>query len=156
GKILLVAGNDANQLVTAARALATGNMLLQGTTILVPEYHLPPARAADDAPLWLKTERISPFWDYSESPELQSDGSGPLAVYLRLPPDLYYGERQNIPLRMDYRYNAIPLANGSTLRVSANGSLVNELPLPHENNPKRSLSYDVAVPVSNMRPSANT
>jgi cellulose synthase (UDP-forming) len=57
---------------------------------------------------------------------------------------------------MDYRYNAVPLANGSTLRVSANGSLVNELPLPHENNPKKTLAYNVAVPLANMRPFANT
>ena len=156
GKILIVAGDDPDQLITAARAVATGNMMLQGTTIHIQGYRLPQPRKADDAPLWLKTDGLSPFWDYSGNPELQSDGSGPLPVYLRLPPDLYYGDLQNIPLHMDYRYNSIPLANASTLRVSANGSLVNELPLPHDNNPKKTLAYDVAVPVSNMRPSANT
>jgi cellulose synthase (UDP-forming) len=156
GKLLIIAGEDADQLLTAARGVATGNMMLQGTTIRISEYQLPQPREADDAPLWLKTDRISPFWDYSGNPELQSDGSGPLPVYLRLPPDLYYGDRRNIPLHMDYRYNAIPLANGSTLRVTANESLVNELPLPHESNPKKTLAYDVSVPVSNMRPSANT
>jgi cellulose synthase (UDP-forming) len=156
GKVLVIAGEDADQLITAARTVATGNMMLQGTAIRISEYQLPQPREADDAPLWLKTDRISPFWDYSGNPELQSDGSGPLPVYLRLPPDLYYGDKSNIPLHMDYRYNAIPLANGSTLRVSANGSLVNELPLPHESNPEKTLAYDVLVPVSNMRPSANT
>jgi cellulose synthase (UDP-forming) len=156
GKLLIIAGDDADQLITAARAVATGNMMLQGTTIKVGEYRLPNVRAADDAPLWLSTDRISPFWDYSGNPELQSDGSGPLPVYLRLPPDLYYGDRTNIPLHVDYRYNAIPLANGSTLRVTANGALVNELPLPHEDNPKRTLAYDASVQVANIRPSANT
>ena len=156
GKVLIVAGDNADQLVTAARSVATGNMMLQGTTVHVGEYQLPRPREADDAPLWLKADRISPFWDYSGNPQLQSDGSGPLPVYLRLPPDLYYGDRQNIPLHMDYFYNAIPLANGSTLRVTANGAVVSELPLPHENNPKKTLAYDVAVPLSNVRPSANT
>jgi len=156
GKVLIVAGDDPDQLVTAARAVATGNMMLQGDTVRIRGYQLPQPRAADDAPLWLTTDRLSPFWDYSGNPELQSDGSGPLAVYLRLPPDLYYGDQANIPLHMDYRYNAIPLANGSTLRVSANGSLVNELPLPHENNPSKTLAQDLAVPVSSMRPAANT
>ncbi len=102
GKVLIVAGDNADQLVTAARTVATGNMMLQGTTVHVGEYQLPRPREADDAPLWLKTDRISPFWDYSGNAELQSDGSGPLPVYLRLPPDLYYGDRQNIPLHMDY------------------------------------------------------
>jgi len=156
GKILIIAGDDGDQLVTAARAIATGNMMLQGTTIHIANYRLPQPREADDAPLWLTTDRLSPFWDYSGNPELQSDGSGPLPVYLRLPPDLQYGDRQNIPLHVDYRYNSIPLANASTLRVTANGSLVNELPLPHDNNPKKTLAYDLAVPVSSMRPSANT
>ncbi len=156
GKVLIIAGDDADQLVTAARAVATGNLMLQGASIRIPNYQLPQPRKADDAPLWLKTDNISPFWDYSGNPQLQSDGSGPLPVYLRLPPDLYYGDQRDLPLHLDYRYNAIPLANGSTLRVSANGSLVNELPLPHENTPKKTLAYDVAVPLSNMRPSANT
>src|SRR5277367_5185776 len=156
GKVLIIAGDDGDQLVTAARAVATGNMMLQGTTIHIGDYRLPQPREADDAPLWLKTDRLSPFWDYSGNPELQSDGSGPLAVYLRLPPDIYYGDRQSIPLHMDYRYNSIPLANASTLRVTANGALVNELPLPHDNSPNKALAYDVAVPLSNIRPSANT
>jgi cellulose synthase (UDP-forming) len=156
GKILVIAGNTADQLLTAARALATGNMMLQGNTVRIADYQLPQPRQADDAPLWLRTDRLSPFWDYSGNPELQSDGSDPLPVYLRVPPDLFYGDRQNIPLHVDYRYNAIPLANASTLRTTANGTLVNELPLPHENNPKKTLAYDAAVPVSSMRPSANT
>ena len=156
GKVLIIAGDDADQLITAARAIATGNTMLQGTTVHISGFQLPEARHADDAPLWLKTDRLSPFWDYSGDAELQSDGSGPLPVYLRVPPDLYYGDLQNIPLHMDYRYNAVPLSNGSTLRVSANGSLVNELPLPHENNPKKTLAYSVAVPLANMRPFANT
>jgi cellulose synthase (UDP-forming) len=124
--------------------------------VRVSDFQLPAPREADDAPLWLRTDRISPFWDYSGNTELQSDGSGPLAVYLRLPPDLYYGDRSTLPLYVDYRYNAIPLANGSTLRITSNGTLVNELPLPHENNPKKTLSYTAAVPLTSMRPFANT
>ncbi len=76
GKVLIVAGGDADQLLTAARAVATGNMMLQGTTNNIGDYQLPRPREADDAPLWLRTDKISPFWDYSGDPELQSDGSG--------------------------------------------------------------------------------
>jgi cellulose synthase (UDP-forming) len=156
GKVLVIAGEDPEQLLTAARAIAVGNTMLQGNTARITDFQLPPARQTDDAPLWLRTDRTLPLWDYSQNAELQSDGSGPLPVYLRIPPDIYYGDRQNLPLQLDYRYNAISLANASTLRVSANGALVNELPLPHQNNPKRTLSYNVAVPIVNMRPFANT
>ena len=156
GKVLIIVGDNPDQLVTAARAIATGNKMLQGTTVHISGFELPEARQAGDAPLWMKTDRLSAFWDYSGDAELQSDGSGPLAVYLRVPPDLYYGDKQNLPLHVDYRYNAIPLANGSTLRVTANGSLVNELPLPHESSPQKTLAYNVAVPIVNLRPFANT
>lgn len=155
GKVLVIAGNDPAQLLSAARALAIGNSLLQGRTAQVNNIELPEPRLANDAPLWMRTDRNTTFGD-AGTPELQSDGSGPLPVYLRVPPDLYYGDKQNIPMHLDYRYNAIPLANGSTLRVTVNGSMVNELPLPHENQPKKELSYNVSVPVVTMRPFANT
>ena len=156
GKVLVIAGADPTQLVTAARAIALQNAMLQGRTARVSDFELPAPREADDAPLWMSTERISPFWNYTDNAELRSDGSGPLAVYLRVPPDLYYGDRTTVPLNVDYRYNAIPLSNGSTLRVTANGTLVNELPLPHSDNPKKDLSYTAAVPLTGMRPFANT
>ena len=156
GKVLVIAGNDPSQLVTAAQAVALQNTMLQGRTARISEFELPAPREADDAPLWLRTDRISPFWNYTDNAELRSDGSGPLAVYLRVPPDLYYADRSTIPLNIDYRYNAIPLANGSTLRVTANGTFVNELPLPHADNPKKTLSYRAAVPLTGMRPFSNT
>ncbi|MCL6463157.1 MAG: UDP-forming cellulose synthase catalytic subunit [Acidobacterium ailaaui] len=156
GKVLIVAGNSGEQLLAAARALALGNSLLQGRTANISQIQLPPARKEDDAPLWLKAGQTNSLWDYATDTELQSDGSGPMAVYLRVPPDLYFGDRQDVPMHVDYRYNAISLANASTLRITANGGLVNELPLPHENNPKKTLAYDAAIPVVNLRPFANT
>ncbi len=156
GKVLIIAGGNGEQLLTAARAVALSSPLLQGKTARITTFQAPAPRQADDAPLWLKTDTTSSLWDYAGDTDLQSDGSGPLAVYLHVPPDLYYGDRQNLPLHVDYRYNAISLANASTLRITANGGLVNELPLPHENNPKKSLSYDADVPLSDMRPFANT
>ena len=156
GKVLIIAGDDSTQLISAARSLALGNNLLQGRTIQVSDFQLPPVRQADDAPLWLRTDRISPFWNYSMDKSLQSDGSGTLPVYVRIPPDLDFGGATTLPLHVDYRYNAIPLAGGSTMRVSANGSLVNELPLPQRDNPKQTLDETVAVPLVSMRPFANT
>ncbi len=155
-KVLIIAGDDGSQLVTAARSLALENNVFQGSTIQVSDFQMPAARQADDAPLWLRTDRVSPFWNYSQEPSLQSDGSGTLPVYVRIPPDLFFGEQTTVPLHLDYRYNAIPLAGGSTMRVSANGSLVNELALPQRDNPKQMLNAAVSVPLVDMRPFANT
>jgi cellulose synthase (UDP-forming) len=156
GKVLIIAGEDGAQLVTAAQSLAIETTLLQGQTIQVSELHLPPVRQADDAPLWFRTDRTQPLWNYSMDKALQSDGSGALPVYLRIPPDLYFGDSTTLPLYLDYRYNAVPLGPGSTLRISANGSLVNELQLPQRDNPKQTLNATVAVPLVSMRPFANT
>ena len=156
GKVLVIAGENPNQLLTAARALAAGNSVMQGDTARVNNFTLPAPRSADDAPLWLRTDRASPLWENVEEGELQGDGSGPLPVYVRVPPDLYFGDRQHLPMHLDYRYNTISLAKSSSLRVSANGSLVSELPLPHDDKPKKALSYDAQVPLVSMRPFANT
>lgn len=156
GKVLVIAGVDGQTLLTAARALTLGNALLQGSMARISGFEMPAAREADDAPLWLSTERTTLLSNYPGVSQLESDGSGPMPVYLRVPPDLYFGDRRTLPLHVDYRYNAISLANASTLRVSANGSLVNELPLPHENEAQKELSADLEVPLASMRPFANT
>jgi len=156
GKLLIIAGSNGDQVLTAARAIAIGNSLVQGRTLNVSDLQLPPPREADDAPLWMNTDKVMPFWNYTGDAELQSDGSGPVAVYLRTPPDLYYDARKNLPLQIDYRYNPISLANNSTLRVTANGSLVNEIALPHANDPRPTLSHSFAVPLVDTRPFSNT
>ena len=156
GKVLILAGDDGDQLLAAARSLALSNSLLQGSTAHIANFELPPARHADDAPLWMSTEQTTPLWNYSEQNALQSDGSGALRAYLRLPPDLYFGDRTTLPLHLDYRYNAVPIANGSTLRVSANDGLVNEMPLPHQSEPQQQLAGTLAIPMIDVRPFANT
>jgi cellulose synthase (UDP-forming) len=156
GAILIVAGMNPEQLLIAAQALATGSNTLQGATAQIGKFELPSARNADDAPLWLPTDRNVPFWDYSSTTQLQSDGSGPVAVYLRTPPDLFFGDRKVLPMRVNYRYNAISLANESTLRIDANGAMVQQLPMPHEDNPRKQLTNEVSIPLANMRPFANT
>lgn len=156
GKVLVIAGNDSDQVLTAARALALGNGLIQGPTAWLSNFKLPDPRLADDAPIWMGTDRVASFGDYSSTTEMQTDGSGPVAVYLRVPPDLYFGDKQTLPIHLDYRYNPVSLANESTMRVNVNSSMVNELPLPHADAPKKELSYDLPVPLVNIRPFANT
>ncbi len=103
----------------------------------------------------MRSDELVSLWTYGSQTAMQSDGSRPLPLYFRVPPDLYYGERQNLKLRLSYRYDAAPLAPGSALRVFINGLLINEAPMP----PGPSATdnrREVLVPILNMRPSANT
>ena len=135
----MLAGDDDTQLLLAARSLALMTVAHPGPGETVPslgdsvrlgDFPLPAPRQPDDAPRWLNTQNLISLWSYSSEQAMQSNGSSPIPVYFRVPPDLYYGETQNLNLRMNYRYNARPLATGSALRMFVNGSLINEAPLP--------------------------
>ena len=47
--------------------------------------------------------------------QLQGDGSAPLNVYFRIPPDIFYSDRPNATLRLAYRYNSIPIGPISSM-----------------------------------------
>jgi cellulose synthase catalytic subunit (UDP-forming) len=155
-KVLVIAGTNSADLIRAVRALALEESILQGQTVSVPEFSVPAPRGLDDSPLWLSTQQVSPLWKYSANEELQSDGSAPIPVYLRLPPDLYYGDTTAVPLHVDYSYNSTQATAGSTLQISANGSLVGELPLAHGDQSKRISEGVVNIPLEDLRPFANS
>jgi cellulose synthase (UDP-forming) len=155
-KVLVLTGDTADDLLIAAMALTMQRDLLQGEQVRIPSLKVPAAREPDDAPRWLSTERINRIGDMISAAELQTDGSNPVAVYMRLPPDLYFGTKQNLGFHLGYRYNAIPLSDGSTLQVSLNSSYVSSTPLPHTDKDSAQLDAIVPVPVSDMRPFSNS
>ncbi|HEY0306783.1 MAG TPA: UDP-forming cellulose synthase catalytic subunit [Acidobacteriaceae bacterium] len=164
GNALILAGDDDAQLLLAARSLALMTISHAGPEAPPPslgdstrlaDFPLPEPRKPDDAPRWLTTEKLTSLWSYSSEKAMQSNGSAPIPVYFRVPPDLYYGETQNLNLRLTYRYNAAPLASGSALRAFVNGGLVNEAPLlPGKDFADRRRT--VVLPVADLRPFGNT
>ncbi len=156
GRVLVVAGSDGSQLIQDARALSLDKPFLRGNTVSVPDFSMPPPRALDDAPLWLNTHQVSALWKYSESKELKSNGSAPIPVYFRVPPDLYYGGTTDVALHVDYSYDSAQTTPGSALQVTANGSTVGELPLIPDNPSRRNAGGVVNIPVEDLRPFANT
>ncbi len=106
-KVLVLTGDSADDVLIAARALAVQRDLLQGPTVHVPSITTPVPRQPDDAPRWLSTEKINPLGDIAPTGRFETDGSTPITIAMRLPPDLYYGEKQNprppsgLPLRRD-------------------------------------------------------
>ena len=155
-KLLVLAGDSADDVMNAAYGLALQRDLLEGDQVRVPNLKLPARREPDDAPRWLSTEKITRIGDLLQTSDLRSDGSEPVAVYMRLPPDLYYGAQQNLGFHLGYRYNAIPVSNDSTLQVSINDSYISSTPLPHTGKASSQLDTIVPVPVSDMRPFSNS
>jgi cellulose synthase (UDP-forming) len=157
-KVLVLTGDSPDDVLTAAMALTLQRDLLQGAMVRVPSIKLAAPRDPDDAPRWLSTDKINRIGDIEQTNTFDTDGNSPVAVYMRLPPDLYYAYRaqQNLAFHLSYRYNSIPLANGSTLQVSVNDAYASSTPLPHSDKASTQLDAIVPVPISNLRPFSNS
>src|SRR3981081_820473 len=156
-KVLVLTGDSADDVLTAAMALTLQRDLLQGALVRVPSMQLPAPRQPDDAPRWLSTEKINRIGDIWQTGTFDTDASPPVAVTTRPPPDLYYNYRaqQNLAFHLSYRYNSIPLANGSSLQLSVNDVYAGSTPLPHSDKASAQLDAIVPVPISDLRPFPN-
>ena len=161
---LILSGDDDDQLLIAARSLAlmsvsnskSGQLTpMLGDTARIREFPLPAPREPDDAPRWLPTDHLTSLWALSSRESLASDGSKPLPIYFRVPPDLNYGETQNLDLKLTYKYNDKALAAGSALQVLVNGAPLRAIPLPQQSNSAEN-NRTLVLPTANMRPFGNT
>ena len=155
-KVLIITGDNPDDLVTAATALALQRDMWEGNQVRIEIKKSIAKRSPDDAPRWLSTSKLTPLADFMQSGDLQGDGSVPVGIYMRVPPDLYYGARGNLAFDMEYRYNGVPLANESTLQVYMNGAYVSSTPMPHTDKASAKLQTLVPVPVMDMRPFSNS
>jgi cellulose synthase (UDP-forming) len=156
-KVLIVAGQDADQLLIAAQAVGLHSDLLQGATSTIDNLKLADSPAPDVAPRWARIDDTIALWDYTNAEGLQSDGSAPVNVYFRVPPDIFYSDRQpNAILKMVYRYNSIPIGPISSIQVRVNNAFLGSLPLTPASEPSRVMKTDVPVPVVNLRPFSNS
>jgi cellulose synthase (UDP-forming) len=156
-KILIVAGGDSDQLLIAAQSVALHSDLLQGPVVTIDKIKLPNKQAADEAPRWASTDQHIQLWDYATADQLQGDGSAPLNVYFRIPPDVYYAsERPNATLKLVYRYNSIPIGPISSMQVRVNNAFLASVPLKPGQDVSAKSEYDVAIPVVNLRPFSNS
>jgi cellulose synthase (UDP-forming) len=161
GATLVLTGDNSDQLLMAARALSLrsgipnmGEQKSSGNLLRVNDFVMPEARDVDDAPRWMPTDRLVSLSEFSPQADMQTDGSKPVPIYFKVPPDLYYGETENLNLLLHYRYSG-RLAPGSALRTYINGTLINEAPLVAGDS-KVERQRQALVPVANMRPFTNT
>ncbi len=156
GKVLVIAGQDSEQTIRAAQAVAMNSSLLQGAQTTIDTLNLPARQPADGAPRWARTDQTVALWDYASADQLQNDGSTPLSVYFRLAPDIFYNERPNAVLRLAYRYNSIPIGPISSMQIRVNNAFLGSLPLVPGQEASRRMQLDVPVPVVNLRPFSNS
>ncbi len=155
-KVLIVTGETADQTLIAAQVVAMHSDLLQGATATITKMVLPNPSQADDAPRWARTDHTIALWDYATAESLQNDGSAPLNVYFKIPPDLFFVQKPNAMLNMIYRYNSIPIGPISSIQVRVNNAFLGSLPLIPGTDPARVVKTEIPVPVVNLRPFSNS
>jgi len=157
GKILIVTGPNADGVIAAAQAVALHSDMLTGSQSPINNLSLPAKQAPDAAPRWARTDQTISLWDHATPGQLQGDGTAPLNVYFRIPPDLYYDAGDdNARLHLAYRYNSIPIGPISSLQVRINSAFLGSTPLTPGQDASRTTTTDVPVPVVNLRPFSNT
>jgi cellulose synthase (UDP-forming) len=157
GKILIVTGADGAQLLLAAQALALRWPGLQGTSTEILGLELPSPRLPDDAPRWARIQDHAPLWAANEGTSRESDGSGPVQIFLRVPPDLSYADRNNLNLHLEYRYNSDAVGAGSALLIRVNGAPIGSILLkPNKGSTTTETKVDLPLPVVNLRPFSNS
>jgi cellulose synthase (UDP-forming) len=154
-KLLVVSGDDDSQVLAAAQALAAGGTY-SGESAAIEPRPLPSVRSIDDAPRWVQTTRTSSLWSYAETNVLRSDGSQPIPSYVRLPPDLFFGDEEAIKLKLQYITEHLPPSQQAYLRVILNGSPISYLPVSSKSGNTEARNIDIPIPVTNLRPFANT
>jgi cellulose synthase (UDP-forming) len=156
GKVLILAGTNSDDVIAAAQAIASNGNMLTGAQSPIENLKLPNKQAPDAAPRWARTDQTIPLWNHTTADELQSDGTAPLNVYFRIPPDLYYDTGgPDTTLRLAYRYNSVPIGPKSSMQVRINNAFLGSTPLM-PGQAARKMQIDMAVPVVNLRPFSNT
>ncbi len=156
GKVLIIAGADADQTLVAAQAVALHSEMLAGGQSAIQTLQLPDKRKPDDAPRWARTDQTISLWDYATAQQLQGDGTSPLTVYFRVPPDIYYTDKPNALLKLVYRYNSVPIGPISSMQVRINNAFLDSVPLIPGQEVSKTTQMDVPVPVVNLRPFSNS
>lgn len=134
-KMLLVWGRNDGDLVTAARALASGDELMHGDQVTLTRAPDPNPRQPYDAPEWVPTNGPVALAKLVQSgDQLETSGLPPYPVGLefKLPPDLFVWHTQGALLRLIYRYTDPGQGDRSNLNLFVNNRFFASLPLSNK------------------------
>lgn len=141
GKLLILRGDDSEQLKQAALALVTGSQVLSGAHARIERIDSLAPREPYDAPNWLPSDRPVRLGELADAKRLSVSGYDPgtINLPLRLPPDLFNWRQPGVPLHLKYRYTPQPVSTNSSLLISVGGKFIKSLPLPSQENLDQSL-----------------
>jgi hypothetical protein len=132
GKLLIVSGRDGAELKRAATAVALGNSVLAGNSVVIDTLENLAPRRPYDAPNWVPSDRPVRLGELTELKKLNVSGYNPgaISVDLRLPPDLFNWREEGVPLRVKYRYTPQQVSSNSSLIIGLNDQFMKAMPLP--------------------------
>jgi hypothetical protein len=141
GKLLVLRGDDGEQLRQAALALVTGSQALSGALARIERIDSLAPRKPYDAPNWLPSDRPVRLGELTEAKRLSVSGYNPGTINLpmRLAPDLFNWREKGVPLHLKYRYTPQPVSTNSSMLISVGGKFIKSLPLPSQENLDESL-----------------
>ncbi len=158
GKTLVITGTNSHETLRAAQALVSGMLRHQreegaATPVLhvAPSFVLPAPRRPYDAPRWLKPDQDTGLTGNMSPDQLRVYGSGMVKLYFRLPPDLFFGSRNTIPFRLDFRTANYAQRKPLAIRVHLNDTLVTSRRI--EDNGAAGMHHEtVHLPVATLYP----
>ncbi len=131
-KILVIAGQNDEDLVTASRWLATSSQPMAGSSVQIQGFGPLPERKPYDAPNWVSTNGKVAFDQLIKyRGQLRSTGihPAPISVEIKLPPDLFMVNRSNVGLDLKYRYTKPTGTEVGQMRFTINDQLVDSFTL---------------------------
>lgn len=136
GKVLVLTGENPDQILIAARALTLGRFQRDTDEAAALSDVLPPPRSLYDAPKWLQAGTSVRIAE-NAAPGLLKAGTGNQAkLYFRLAPDLYFGSHASVPLKLGYRLSNVPAGARAQIRITLNGVFVAHRELQIHSSPE--------------------
>ncbi len=131
-KMLIISAPDSQGLISAATAMAQGNVLFNGPLSTVLNLEEVQKRKAYDAPKWIDTSKKVTLGSLAYfDKQLSSQGftPAPIELDMNLPPDLYFTSGARVDVNLMYNYTR-PMDYGiSQLRFLINDRLIRSYPL---------------------------
>lgn len=131
-KMLVIAGRDDGDLITAVKALASGEHVLIGDRLPIKDFKEPTERMAYDAPNWVPIDEPIAFSRIMQYPgQLTSRGYAPPAVHMPMSvaPDLYMVGTGGLDVNLKYRYTKPEGGDQAQLRMRINNYLIDSVNL---------------------------
>lgn len=155
GKLLILAGESPEDLLTAAQLLVTRNNAEKHIDAVPVGRTRVPERGEYQAPRWLDASNPSLIGTYTTNERLRMTGSGSTNIYFRLPPDLFLQAQDSVPLLLKFSYSGVAEGSYAALHVRLNDRDVDSIRLrPAPSNVDEQVI--VRLPTGRFQPYTNT